>query len=292
MKFKKIATALLAGLMAVTCVLPLASCKNGGPTNDTVVTSGEAKVKVLKMGRALSSVIRTEDATILIDTGDVEHTQDVISFLSEKEITTIDAVIFTNYSKKCIGGMPDLLAAGYTVKAVYGPAYEKDSSTFDLLSNALTSYKLTIQTIGEQQELAFGDLKLTCYPALSDYSTLEDENDEGNSMAIAMAFGKNSMLFPSRIAGARLAELTTQLGGKDFDCIMAPNFGAYDDKLPAFLTAVKAEYAVIVASNSNPPAEATLQAMTSAGIDQAKIFATNNGSVEISTDGTNFTIKQ
>ncbi len=292
MKFKKIATALLAGLMAVTCVLPLAACKNGGPANDTVVTQGEAKVKVLKMGRALASVIRTESSTILIDTGDVEHTQDVISFLSEKGVTTIDAVIFTNYSKKCIGGMPDLLAAGYTVKAVYGPAYKKDSSTYDLLANALSSYKLTVQSIGEQQELAFGDLKLTCYPAGKDYSTLDDENDEGNSMAIAMNFGKNSMLFPSRIAGERLNELTTQIKDKDFDCIMAPNFGAYDEKLPAFLSAAKAEYAVIVASNSNPPAEATLQAITAAGIDQTKLFVTSNGSVEISTDGNTFTIKQ
>ena len=115
MKIKKIATALLAGLLAVTCVLPLTACKNGtNPSDDTVVTEGKAKVKVLKMGRALASVIRTKDSTILIDTGDVDHVQDVITYLSDKEITTIDAVIFTNYSKKCIGGMPDLLAAGYT----------------------------------------------------------------------------------------------------------------------------------------------------------------------------------
>ena len=235
MKIKKIATALLAGLLAVTCVLPLASCKNGTNSTDTVVTEGEAKVKVLKMGRALASVIRTESATILIDTGDVEHTQDVITFLSEKEVSTIDAVIFTNYSKKCIGGMPDLLAAGYTVKAVYGPTYQKESGAYTLLTNALTSYNLTIQTIGAQQELAFGDLKLTCFPAGQDYSTLDDENDEGNSMAVAMSFGSNSMLFTSRVAGARLAELTTQINGKDFDCIMAPNFGAYDEKLPTKL---------------------------------------------------------
>ena len=295
MNFKKIATTLLAGLLAVTCVLPLASCNktNTPGGNDTVVTKGEAKVKVLKMGRALASVIRTETATIVIDTGDVDHSQDLVQFLTEKEITTVDAVVFTNYSKKCVGGMPDLLASGITVKAVYGPTYQKDSSSYDLMANALTSYNLTIETIGEQKDLSFADgITLTCYPAGKDYSTLEDENDEGNSMAIAMNFGANSMLFTSRIAGERLSELTTQIKGKDFDCILAPNFGAYDDNLPAFLSEVKADNAVIVASNSNPPAEATLKAMTAAGIDQAKIFATNNGSVEISVDGKAFSIKQ
>ena len=294
MNFKRIATALLAGLLAVTCVLPLAACQKGStPGGDTVVTEGEAKVKVLKMGRALSAVIRTEKATVVIDTGDVDHSQDLLQFLTEKEIDTVDAVIFTNYSKKCVGGMPDLLAAGITVKAVYGPTYQKDSSSYDLMANALSSYKLTIEKIEEQKDLSFeGGLTLTCLPAGKDYSTLEDENDEGNSMAVAMAFGSNSMLFTSRITGERLTELTNQIKGKDFDCIMAPNFGAYDEKLPAFLTEVKAENAVIVASNSNPPAEATLKAMTAAGIDQAKIFTTTNGSVEISTDGKNFTIKQ
>lgn len=294
MNFKKIATAFLAGLMAFSCMLPLTSCKNGSTTNggDTAVTEGEVKVKVLKMGRALSTVIRTESSTVIIDTGDVDHAQDLITFLTEKGITTVDAVVFTNYSKKCIGGMPDLLASGITVKAIYGASYKKDSSSYSLLANALESYKLSVETIGEQKELAFGDLKLNCYPATKDYSTADDENDEGNSMAVAMNYGKNSILFTSRIAGDRLAELTTQIDGKDFDCIIAPNFGAYDDKLPAFLTAAKAESAVVVASNSNPPAEATISALTAAGIDATKIFITRDGSVEISADGTNFTIKQ
>lgn len=295
MKFKKIVTAVLAGLMAFSCMIPLTSCKNGGASNtgdDNAVTKGEAKVKVLKMGRALSSVIRTESSTVIIDTGDVDHSQELITYLTEKGIREVDAVILTNYSKKCIGGMPDLLASGITVKAIYGGTYKKNSNTYTLFANALTSYNLTVQTIGEQKELAFGDLKLSCYPAAKDYSTLDDENDEGNSMAVAMNFGKNSMLFTSRVAGERLAELTTQINGKDFDCIVAPNFGAYDDKLPAFLTAAKAENVVVVASNSNPPADATLNALVAAGINPDKIFVTRDGSVEISTDGTTFSIKQ
>lgn len=302
MNLKKIATSLLAGLLAITCVLPLASCNSKGgakgtnadgtPIDDTVVATGEVKVKVLKMGRALASIIRTENATVVIDTGDEEHNQDIVTFLTEKGIDTVDAVIFTNYSKKCIGGTPALLSSNITVKAVYGAGYEKDSSAYTLFENALASYNLTLEKITVEKTLTFGDLSLTCYPAAKDYSTLDDENDEGNSMAVAMNFGENSMLFPSRIAGARLAELTTQLSGKDFDCIMAPNFGAYDDNLPAFLSAVKAEYGVIVASNSNPPADATVSAMIAAGIKEGNFLVTRDGSIEISCDGSTFSMKQ
>ena len=296
MNLKKIATSLLAGLLAVTCVLPLASCnkKPGAntPGGDTVVGSGEVKVKVLKMGRALASVIRTEDATIVIDTGDEEHNQDVVTFLTEKGIDTVDAVILTNYSKKCIGGVPALLSSGITVKAVYGAGYDKDSSAYTLFENALTSYNLKLEKISAEKTLTYGNLSLTCYPAAKDYSTLDDENDEGNSMAVAMSFGDNSMLFTSRIAGDRLKELTSQISGKDFDCITAPNFGAYDDNLPDFLAAAKAEYGVIVASNSNPPADATVSAMIKAGIKEGNFLITRDGSIEISADGKTFSMKQ
>jgi beta-lactamase superfamily II metal-dependent hydrolase len=296
MNLKKIATSLLAGLLAVTCILPLASCdkKPGGntPGGDTVVGSGEVKVKVLKMGRALASVVRTEKATIVIDTGDEEHNQDIVTFLTEKGIDTVDAVILTNYSKKCIGGIPALLSSGITVKAVYGAGYEKDSSAYTLFENALTSFNLKLEKITAEKTITFGALSLTCYPAAKDYSTLDDENDEGNSMAVAVNFGDNSMLFTSRIAGERLKELTSQISGKDFDCIMAPNFGAYDDNLPAFLAAAKAEYGVIVASNNNPPADATVSAMIKAGIKEGNFVITRDGSVEISCDGKTFSMKQ
>lgn len=297
MNLKKIATSLLAGLLAVTCILPLASCtKKPGNTNtpggDTVVGSGEVKVKVLKMGRALASVVRTEKATIVIDTGDEEHNQDVVTFLTEKGIDTVDAVIFTNYSKKCIGGLPALLSSGITVKAVYGAGYEKDSSAYTLFENALTSFNLKLEKITAEKTITFGALSLTCYPAAKDYSTLDDENDEGNSMAVAVNFGGNSMLFTSRIAGERLKELTSQISGKDFDCIMVPNFGAYDDNLPGFLSAAKAEYGVIVASNNNPPADATVSAMIKAGIKEGNFLITRDGSVEISCDGKTFSMKQ
>ena len=305
MNFKKIATSLLAGLLAVTCLLPLASCgsSDSSGTNDpaqttndnsddVVATAGEVKVKILKMGRALAAVIRTETATIVIDTGDDEHATDVSTYLSEKGITTVDALILTNYSKKCIGGVPQLLKSGITVKAVYGGTYAKDSNTYTLFSNAMASYKLSTTTVGEQQTLTFGDLSLTLYPPTKNYSTLDNENDEGNSIAVVATFKNNSMLFSSRIAGDRMSELTGQLSGVDVDCLVVPNFGAYDDNLAGLLSAVKAEYAVIVASTNNPPADLTMTALTTAGITAENTFVTRDGSVEISADGTTFSIKQ
>ncbi len=303
MNFKKLATSLLAGLLAITCVLPLAACsKNGddgknpggtsGDGDAAVVESGEVKVKVLKMGRALAAVIRTENATVVVDTGDEDHAADVGAYLAEKGITTVDAVILTNFSKKCIGGMPTLLKAGVTVKAVYGAPYSKESNAFTLFANAMKSYNLTPEYVSEKKTLTFGDLSLTLYPAAKNYSTLDDENDEGNSMAVLATFGKNNVLFTSRVAGDRMAELTGQLSGVDVDCLIAPNFGAYDDKLPALLSAVKAEYAVVVASTNNPPADQTLSALVAAGIATDHTFITREGSVEMSADGTTFSIKQ
>ncbi len=179
MKVKSIFALLMAACcLAVCCLLPLTSChstQSGG--DDSAVASGEVKVKVLKGGRSLCTVIRTADSTVVIDTSDVDNASKLVEFLNEKGITKVNAVILTNYSKKCIGGMPDLLSAGITVEAVYGPTYTKVSNTYALFANALQSYNLTVSKVAEETTLNFGDLSLTLYPALKDYATLEDEND-------------------------------------------------------------------------------------------------------------------
>lgn len=287
MKFRSI----IALLMAFCCLLPLTSCKSGGSNGgDAEVASGEVKVKVLKGGRALCTVIRTKDATVVIDTSDVDHVADLTEYLAEKSITEVDAVILTNYSKKCIGGMPDLLASGVTVKAVYGPTYDKESDTHTLYANAMSSYNLTATKVGEQTDLTFGDISLTLYPALKNYATVEDENDNGNSMAVALNYGDTSMLFTSRVTGDRVTELVGQLGGKTFNLMTAPEFGIYDNNLPALLSAVKPSLVAVVASNTNPPADEALKAINVAGVTSTLV--TSNGSIEISSDGKEVTMKQ
>lgn len=291
MKFKSI----LAMLLVFCCLLPLASCSSGGSgggTGDGAVDKGEVKVKVIKGGRSQCLVVRTSDATVVIDTSDVDNAADLTEFLAEKGITQVDAVILTNYSKKCIGGMPDLLSSGVTVKAVYGPTYTKDSNTYTLYDNAMKSYDLSVTKVDKEQTIKFGDLSLTMYPALKDYATADDENDNGNSMAVALDFDKTSMLFTSRVDGERLTELVGQLNGKTFDLFTVPNFAIYDQNTPALLSAIKATYAAVIASTTNPPEDATVQALADAGIKSENIRVTRDGSIEISSDGKQVTMKQ
>lgn len=290
MKFKSI----LALLLALCCMLPLAACSSsgGGGTGDGAVEKGEVKVKVIKGGRSQCLVVRTSDATVVIDTADVENAADLTEFLAEKGITQVDAVILTNYSKKCIGGMPDLLSSGVTVKEVYGPTYVKDSNSYTLFDNAMQSYDLSVKKVGKEETIKFGDLSLTMYPALKDYATADDENDNGNSMAVALNFGETSMLFTSRVDGDRVTELVGQLDGKTFDLFTVPNFAIYDQNTPALFSAVKATYAAVIASTTNPPEDATMNALADAGIGNGNIRITSNGSIEISSDGKTVTMKQ
>lgn len=290
MKLKSI----LALLLALCCMLPLAACSSsgGGGTGDGAVEKGEVKVKVIKGGRSQCLVVRTSDATVVIDTADVENAADLTEFLAEKGITQVDAVILTNYSKKCIGGMPDLLSSGVTVKEVYGPTYVKDSNSYTLFDNAMQSYDLSVKKVDKEETIKFGDLSLTMYPALKDYATADDENDNGNSMAVALNFGETSMLFTSRVDGDRVTELVGQLDGKTFDLFTVPNFAIYDQNTPALFSAVKATYAAVIASTTNPPEDATMNALADAGIENSNIRITSNGSIEISSDGKTVSMKQ
>ncbi len=111
-------------------------------------------------------------------------------------------------------------------------------------------------------------------------------------MAVALGYGDTGMLFSSRVNGERITELVSQLNGKTFDLFTVPNFAIYDENDAALFNAVKATYAVVIASATNPPEDATMNALIASGVSLDNTCITRDGSIEIRSDGTTVTMKQ
>ena len=257
---------------------------------DTPAAAGEVKYKFLKAGKSDCVIIRTENSVILLDCAAEDKSGDIITYLAEREITTIDYLILTNFSKSCIGGAAGVIkTAGFTVKNIYEPTYSKDSSTYTAYLNAVAQAGITPVKISSDAPLTVDDIKIEFLSPLKDYSTAADENDEGNSVAVAVTHGKTSFLYTSRVMGDRVTELVSQIDGRTFDFFTVPNFGRADTNSASLFSAVGAKYGVIFASTKNPPETATEQALKTAGITY---FITRDGGVEATTNGTELTIKQ
>ncbi|MGM9637466.1 MAG: ComEC/Rec2 family competence protein [Eubacteriales bacterium] len=307
MKLKTLFVTLLATLMLLpVSLLALTSCSvaegTGGSTSGTSGTQGSSpeddttdvvKMKFFKAGRSTCIVIRTPAGVVMIDTAADDQTDSIISYLAEKGITTVDYLIITNFSKKHIGGAPAILTqSGVTFKNVLVPGYVKESGTYQLFSNAMISAGLTATPVTDNSTtFTLGEVSFSLYAPHKDYSTAIDENDEGNSLAVAVTYKDTSFLMTSRVAGERVDELISDLSGQTFDLITVPNYGIYDSRYDALFTALGARYAVAICSNNaekDQMHDETLAALKNAGIT---VYATRDGSVEIRMDGTNVTVQ-
>lgn len=307
MKLKTLFVTLLATLMLLPVALcTLTSCSvsggNGTQTTGTNGTQGNdpednapdtVKMKFFKAGRSTCIIIRTPAGVAMIDTAAEDQTDTILTYLAEKEITTVDYLIITNYSKKHIGGAPAILTrSGVTVKNVLVPGYTKESGTYQLFANAMTSAGLTATKVTDNSTtFTLGEVSFSLYAPHKDYSTAIDENDEGNSLAVAMTYKDTSFLMTSRVAGERVDELKSDLAGKTFNLITVPNYGIYDSRYDALFTALGARYAVAICSNNAEKEQMhaeTLSALKNAGVT---VYATRDGSVEIRMDGTNVTVQ-
>ncbi len=250
----------------------------------------EVKYKFLKVGKSPCTIIRTENKTIVIDAASEDQGTDLITYLKEKEVKTVDYLIITNFSKSCIGGVPALLKAeGITVKAIYEPSYPKESNAYTSYINAVAAAAIKPTDITDGASITADDLTVKFHAPKKSYGTMADENDEGNSVALTITHGKVNFLYTSRIAGERVDEVISQIGDTKYDLITVPNYGIFDAKYPALFTAAGAAKAVIFASTKNPPEIATTSALETAKITY---FVTRDGGVEAESVAGVLSIKQ
>lgn len=295
MKLRSVIALILTLIMCFSIVACAKTTDSNGGNNDenddmNVAAKDNVKFKFLKVGKSPCVIIRTENSVVVIDAASEDKSGDIVTYLAEKEITTIDYLILTNFSKSCIGGVSGILkTAGFTVKNIYEPGYAKESSVYTTYRNAVSAAGITPVKITNGDALTVDDATFTFYAPLKDYSTVADENDEGNSVAVGVKHGDIDFLYTSRVRGERVTELVSQISGKTFDIITAPDFGRYDENHPSLFSAVSAKYAVIFASTKNPPDAATESALKDAGVTY---YVTRDGGVEAKSDGSTLEIKQ
>ncbi len=313
MKIRNLILALaIAALLIPTVALGMTSCspvKENGTGTGSASNNGEGpgtttpsddvskdvvKMKFFKAGRATCIVIRTPDGVVMIDTAsdDVDDQAKIATYLAEKGIKTVDYLIITNFSKKHIGGAPAVLTnAGVTFKTVYVPGYSKGSGTYTAFANAMASAGLTATRVTDNStSITLGDVTFKLYAPHKDYSTTNDENDEGNSLAVTMTYGSKSFLMTSRIAGERVGEVLSDLNGQTFDLITVPNYGIYDSSYDNLFNTLKPVHAIAICSNNAEKDQMHPQTLTALKNAGTKVYATREGSVEVDIDGSYISI--
>ena len=241
------------------------------------------EVKIFKIGKADSILVSINNKHMLIDTGEDEDITEVLSYLEDVNITSLDTLLITHFDKDHVGGADQVLKQ-LTVKQVLMPDYHSDSKQTKEFLEALEETGVTAHRINESLHFKFDEVQVSVLPPHE--SSYEGDNDY--SLVTSLIYGETSFLFTGDAEATRLAELLDD-GNLSHTFLKVPHHGRFNEQTTAFFTAVKPEIAVITASNKNPADQQTLDALQAIGVDT---YITKDGTITITSDGHTLSVQQ
>lgn len=261
----------LSCLLAVCAMLPT-GCS----------TEAQTEVAVLKVGKADAILILSGSHTVLIDAGEEEDADEILSFLRKRNIGRLDAMIITHYDKDHVGGADGVLK-GTNVAAVYDSNYESDSVQYHEYLHALEETGVPRTRVTEATELTLGNLAMTLLP-----TAIVDGDDNDNSLVVSLHDGMHSFFFAADATEARIAELLED-GVELHDVLKMPHHGRYEDNLGDLLDAVSPRLAIITDSEKNPAEEGTLALLEARGVHTRE---TKNGDIHVYSEAKGLSVDQ
>ena len=173
------------------------------------------------VGKADALLIRTDDAAIMIDTGENGDGEELVAHLLMLGIDRLDLLILTHYDKDHIGGA-DALIENLPIGRIILPDYEKDSKQYRQLADALERTAAEVTYLNADESLTFGELLLSVWvsPVLFD-----GKSDNEQSLITKVIYGGRTYLFMGDAEDEELKKLIFSGRNLTCDVLKLPHHG-------------------------------------------------------------------
>ena len=193
---KKTLSALISAVVVIVAALlgiPIyEEATTPEPTVSTVApANGESflMVHTIDVGQADCIFIECDGQTLLIDGGNRDDGQLVVSYLQQQGVEKIDTVVCTHAHEDHVGGLPAVLAV-FPVGKVYSPTKTYSSKIFDSFLRYVDQQKLEVTLPVPGDTFAVGGATATILGPVQSYA---DPNN--TSIVLRLDHGENSFLF-------------------------------------------------------------------------------------------------
>lgn len=248
-------------------------------------TTGKLKIYFFNAGKADSCVIYNDDFAVMIDTGEKELDEEILTYLENNNITKLDYLIITHFDKDHVGSASTIINS-IEVDNVIQSNYPKESKVYNKYLSALENKSIDAVTLREDLEFSFGDVYFTINPPLEEvYSNNESNN---SSLIVSLKYKNNSFLFMGDAENLRIKEYLST-NNLSYDFLKVPYHGHYQTTLDELIEVIKPKYSVITSSLEEKEDDTTLELLSNIG---SKTYLTRNGSILITSDGDTINIKQ
>ena len=250
---------------------------------NNIVTT-DLQIYYFDVGQADSTLIINNGHSMLIDAGNNEDGEKLVTYMKEElNITTIDYVIGTHPHEDHIGGLDDIIN-NFNIKEVYLPEAMTTTKTFEDVLDAIANKELsiTVPTIGETFKLGEADFEVI-------YTGTGEKDLNEASIILRMIFGNKTYLFTGDTTEE--VEETILNSNIDIDVLKVAHHGSKYSSSEEFLNIATPEYAIISAGEGNSYGHPEPETLTRLKKHTNNIYITKDlGTILLTSDGKTITI--
>jgi len=250
---------------------------------------GNLSVYFLDVGQGDSTLFVVDGKTILIDAGEVDMGDRVVSDLRKLGVTGIDLLVATHPHADHIGGMQKVLAA-FPVGLVLDTGLPHPSSTYEHFLETIDRKNIPY-LVAEQGQTIDVDPELRVV-VLSPPAQRTGDDLNRNSLVLRISYGTIDFLMAGDLGGEGEDALIRSGYPLDAEILKVGHHGSSSSTSPLFLARVRPELGVLFVGEGNPyghPHEETLVLLKKSGVT---LYRTDrDGTVVVRTDGMSYSVK-
>lgn len=273
----------LAVILAITA---LCGCSNTDTdkNRETPIANADFEFSILKIGKADAVIMKTENHSVIIDCGEEDDGAEILDYLSDNGIKSVDYLLISHFDQDHVGGAPQIIE-NIDIGQIITPDYEGTCDEYESYRNKIAEKNISPLKLTETMTFTLDGAEFTVYPPLQ---TSYEESDNDFSLAVSVTHGNNSFLFTGDAESERTKEIVTQTN-QTYDFLKVPHHGEFDKNTKPFVLAVRPEYSVITCSNKNPADKQTVDVLTNVG---SAVYYTKDGDILVKSNGNEISVSQ
>lgn len=275
----------IKNLISIIICIFLIGCNSLNTNKFILSKEGYISIHYIDVGQGDSILINVNNKNLLIDSGPKDSQTDLLNYLDNLNIHSLDYIIATHPHEDHIGNMSKIIEK-YNVISFYSPKVSHTSKCFEDMITSLRNKNLKINIIkaGTSSINLGPNTLVTVY---SPINKIYDDNYNNYSPIIKIQFGKTSFMFTGD--AEELVEKQVVKNNKNLkaNVLKIGHHGSSTSSCKEFIDAVNPSVFIISVgkfNDFNHPSKSTLDLLNS--YDNKKIFRTDNdGTIIIRSDG-------
>ncbi|MCC0781546.1 MBL fold metallo-hydrolase [Clostridioides sp. ES-S-0108-01] len=239
-------------------------------------------VHMIDVGQGDSILVQTPtNKNILIDGGDEDSENIIISYLRQKRIKTIDIIIATHPDSDHIGSLDNVIKK-FNVNSVYMPEQSTDSESYQNLINSCTDKDLSIQYLYKDDVLNI-DSNINIYVLSPSYI---QEEPNLNSIVFKLTFNDNSFLFMGDAEEQNEKEILRSFELNNINFIKIGHHGSNSSSSLEFIKKISPDIAAISCGYKNQYGHPHREVINNLKQNHVSIYRTDRiGDIVFYSDG-------